>query len=170
MAQILKLAPMAYCDITRILHHNTKSTHHPGRWRLSREKMKKTTRKSQETMEYHLQMSRATAAWKWDIMRETARNQHIMLTQGHNHYRLDSPLHKKHPTSHKLISFILIGSCWTHAPLSSHSGIDTLFKASVLVTQANKSRSILIGAIRITVTPQPWRCYYSKCFTTNSTL
>ena len=91
--QRLQLPPMTYCAVTINRHHNAKHTNHPGQWCSSRVRIQTTARQSQETMEYHLRMSRANYASKWFIMQENACHKKLILTQGPNHGMLESTWH-----------------------------------------------------------------------------
>ena len=90
---------MKYCAIAKILCHNAKHKHHPGRWYSSILKMQTEAKQSEETIVDNFRISRDTDASKWYIMQETSYHKQVMITWGHNHYRSDTPWHKQQPTS-----------------------------------------------------------------------
>ena len=93
--QIPQPPHMMYCVGTRIQHHHTKHTQHPGRWNLSI-MMTHAAIQKQVMMDNHLQTSCVTAAIKWDTIPETACPTHLLQAWGHNNCRWDSPWCKKH--------------------------------------------------------------------------
>ena len=79
--------PMTYCSVKKIRSHNANQIKNLGRWHLSSVTMQKSAIQSQETMIYHLRISRAPTARKWDTMWGNTRHQQLTLVWGHNQYR-----------------------------------------------------------------------------------
>ena len=107
---------MTSCAITKSRCHNANHIHQPGRWIFSRAAIREAEIQYQEKTGDNLRMSRATADRKWDIIWETERHQHLMLSWGQNHCRWYLIWHKWQTIFQKLKSSNQIGSCWAHDP------------------------------------------------------